>query len=206
MPARGACGLAHFLPTSAFALLTRTNFCNLDSTSHFNDQGEDNISGMMLPREEEWMRPSQPTPQRAVESQLSSLGLLDEEHVATFRNALGNLLLTEASESTYAEIFDGLPTLDTWYEFHSWAPRTGNPIVELEHKEVCAGSREKAQKLRSEFDVYILLFPSQVFQMQILSIPEGLVRRTDWFCPSACAINKTPFPGKVNKKANALSS
>ncbi|KAL2282383.1 hypothetical protein FJTKL_10986 [Diaporthe vaccinii] len=52
----------------------------------------------------------------------------------------------------------------TWYEFHSWAPRTGNPIVELEHKEVCAGSREKAQKLRSEFDVYILLFPSQLLR------------------------------------------
>ncbi|KAG6354041.1 hypothetical protein INS49_005012 [Diaporthe citri] len=100
----------------------------------------------------------------AMESQRSSLGLLDEEHMAIFRNALGNLLLTEASESTYAEIVDGLPTLDPWNEFHFWAPVAGNPIRELEHKELCAGSREKAQKLRSEFDVYILLFPSQLLR------------------------------------------
>lgn len=176
MPVRGACGLANFLPTSAFALLTRTDFCNLTSTSHFNKQGKENTYGMWWSHDQHDMPPSRPTPQRAVESQLSSLGLLDEEHMAVFRNALGNLLLTEISESTYAEIFDGLPTLDSWYDFHFWAPRTGNPIVEPEHKELCAGSREKAQKLRSEFDVYILLFPSQVCQMQILSTSKGMVR------------------------------
>lgn len=111
-----------------------------------------------------------------MESQLSSLRLLDEEHTAVFRNALENLLLTEASESAYAEIFDGLPTLDSWNEFHFWAPVKGNPIVELEHKELCAGSREKSQKLRSEFDVYTLLFPSQVCQLQIFNLPVGMVR------------------------------
>lgn len=168
--------LGPFLPTSAFALLTRTDFCNLNSTSHLNEQGKENIYGMFWSNEQHSMPASQPTPQRAVEGRLSSLGLLDEEHMAIFRNALENLLLTEASESTYAEIFDGLPTLDSWNEFHFWAPRAGNPIVELEHHELCAGSRERAQKIRSEFDVYMLLFPSQVCQMQVSSIPEGTVR------------------------------
>lgn len=91
--------------------------------------------------------------ERATEAQLSSLGVLDGEHMAIFRNALDNLLLTEISESTYAEIVDGLPTLDSWYAFHFWVTATGNPIVELEHKELCPRSREKARRLRSEFDV-----------------------------------------------------
>lgn len=111
------------------------------------------------------MTPSPFASKRAADDQLSSLGVLDEEHMIIFRNALENLLLTEVSESTYAEIIDGLPTLDSWNEFHYWVPATGNPIVEMDHKELCAGSREKAQRLRSEFDIYILLFPSQVSQI-----------------------------------------
>lgn len=108
-------------------------------------------------------------PERLAETQLSSLGLLDEEHMATFRNALEKLLLIGVSESTYAEIFDGLPTLDSWNEFHYWVPAAGNPVIELGHKELCAGSREKTQKLVSEFDIHVLLFPSQVCQSRLFS-------------------------------------
>lgn len=104
---------------------------------------------------------SDPTPERPTEDQPSSLGLLDEGHMNTFRNALEKVLLTEVSESTYAEIADGLPTLDSWNEFHYWVPGM-NPVMELEHKELCAGSREKAKKLRTEFDIYTLRFPTQV--------------------------------------------
>jgi hypothetical protein len=57
----------------------------------------------------------EPDQQRCAGLRLSSL-----EHVATFRNVLGNPLLTEVSESTYAEIFDGLPTVDSWNESHRW--------------------------------------------------------------------------------------
>lgn len=107
------------------------------------------------------MSVSDPTPERPTEDQPSSLGLLDEGHMTTFRNALENVLLTEVSESTYAEMVDGLPTLDSWNEFHYWV-RGMNPVVELEHKELYAGSREKAKKLRAEFDIYALRFPTQV--------------------------------------------
>ncbi|KAI3394112.1 hypothetical protein diail_3236 [Diaporthe ilicicola] len=99
---------------------------------------------------------SNPTPEMPAENQLSRLGLLDKHHVATFRNALDKVLLTEASESTYAEIVDGLPTPASRNDFHYWVPGKGNPIKELENKELCTGSREKARKLRSEFDVYTM--------------------------------------------------
>lgn len=104
---------------------------------------------------------SDPTLERLTEGRLSSLGLLDEAHMTTFRNALEKVLLIEVSESTYAEIIDGLPTLDSWNEFHYWVPGI-NPVVELEHKELCGGSRERAKKLRTEFDIYTLRFPTQV--------------------------------------------
>lgn len=137
--------------------------------------------------------------QRAAETQLSSLGVLDGEHMAIFRNALDNLLLTEISESTYAEIIDGIPTLDSWNEFHYWVTAIGNPIVELEHKELCAGSREKARRLRSEFDVYILLFPSQVRQIPVLNILEDILSSKRLTLPICfySQENTVPVKGKV---------
>lgn len=104
-------------------------------------------------------------PESPAEIRLSNLGLLDQEHTTTFRNALEKLLLKEVSESAYAEIIDGLPTLDSWNKFHQWVSAAGNPTIELNHKELCSGSREKAQRLRTQFDVYILLFPSQVCRL-----------------------------------------
>jgi hypothetical protein len=38
----------------------------------------------------------------------------------------------------------------------------GEILVQLEHKEPCAESREKAEKLVSEFDMYTLRLPAQV--------------------------------------------
>ena len=114
--------------------------------------------------------------------QLSSLGLLDEEHMATFRNALEKLLLTEVSESTYAEIVDGLPTLDSWNVFHFWVSKPENPIKYLEHKELCAGSREKAKRLRAEFDIYILRYPTEACLRSSLLLHEIRIRDMSHLC------------------------
>lgn len=139
---------------------------------------------------------SDPTPERLKEDQLSSLGLLDEEHMTTFRNALEKVLLTEVSESTYAEILDGLPTLDSWNEFHYWVPGI-NPVVELEHKELCGGSRERAKKLRAEFDIYTLRFPTQVCSsITFVSQREGPEGKG--------SIKQMPFPAR-EEKANDKS-
>lgn len=91
-------------------------------------------------------------------NQFASLDLLDAEHIAVFRHALDNTLRTEAAETAYAEIIDGLPTIDSWCEFHSRL-LTGHPIRDLNHSELCTGSLEKAKRLRTEFNIYLLSFP-----------------------------------------------
>lgn len=88
--------------------------------------------------------------------QLASLGMLDAEHMAAFRRALDNILLTEAAENAYAEIIDGLPTRDSWLDFNPWRP--GHPFEELKHDKLCPGSLEKARQLRSDFDIPMLCF------------------------------------------------
>lgn len=99
-------------------------------------------------------------PSEARAQAASSLGLLDMEHMAVFRNALGRIFLAEITETTFSEIIDGLPTLDSWLEFDVW--QEGHPVNVLGHKELCAGTREKARKIRAEFDVYSLSFPTAV--------------------------------------------
>jgi hypothetical protein len=135
-----------------------------------------------------------PAPERPTENQFSSLGLLDEEHMTTFRNALDKVLLTEISESTYSEIVDGLPTLDLWNEFYYWVPGI-NPMVELKHKELCTGSWEKAEKLCTEFDIYILHFSTQVylfshfgFQRRKGSVEGKRIRLRLFFCHQASVL------------------
>lgn len=90
----------------------------------------------------------------------SSLGLLDAEHMAVFRSALDKILLADIAEITFSEIIDGLPTRASWLEFDFW--QEGHPVDVLGHTELCPGTREKARKLRADFDVYILSFPSTV--------------------------------------------
>lgn len=90
----------------------------------------------------------------------SSLGLLDAEHMAVFRNALDKILITDIAETTFSEIIDGLPTRDSWLAFDFW--QEGHPVDVLDHKELCSGAREKARKLRAEFDFYMLSFPKTV--------------------------------------------
>lgn len=46
-----------------------------------------------------------------------------------------------------------LARFDVWQE--------GHPVDVLKHKDLCAGTREKARNLRAEFDVYVLSFPQR---------------------------------------------
>lgn len=101
-----------------------------------------------------------PSQDRVEDPTSSSLDLLDAEHMAVFRNALNNILVTDSVESTLSEIIDGLPTKDSWLEFDIW--QEGHPVNALDHKELCPGTREKARKLRAEFDIYTLSFPTTV--------------------------------------------
>ncbi|KAL1854503.1 hypothetical protein Daus18300_011424 [Diaporthe australafricana] len=89
---------------------------------------------------------------------MSSLGVLDAEHVAVFHNALERILSAENTETTFSEIIDGLPLKGTWLEFDVW--NKDHPVNVLGHDTLCDDTREKARRFRDEFDVYILSFPT----------------------------------------------
>lgn len=96
----------------------------------------------------------------AVNTTSFSLGLLDAEHVDVFRHALQKILAAEIAETTFSEIIDGLPTRASWLRFDLWNEK--HPVNMLKHETLCDGAREKARRVREEFDIYTLTFPSSV--------------------------------------------
>lgn len=67
----------------------------------------------------------------------------DVDHYDVFTTAIGNLLRTKIAEHTFAEIIDGIPTAQTWYE--------SIPKRHIEaHRELCLGSLEAAQRSRAD--------------------------------------------------------
>lgn len=100
---------------------------------------------------------------------------LEEHHRSVFRRALSNLLATEVAEFTYAQILDGLPTVESQNESH---PRLeGHPVYELDHRELCAGSLDKAREFRAHFDPSVLLFKEQVVTIHVLQVCMNLLCR-----------------------------
>jgi hypothetical protein len=89
-----------------------------------------------------------------------NISALDDEHADAFKHALRRLLSTEVAETTYAEILDGLPTIDSFREFHLL--QQGNPVFDLEHTLICSGVVERTRKFRREFDPSQLTLPSTV--------------------------------------------
>lgn len=87
-----------------------------------------------------------------------SLSSLDGEHLASFEQALANLLATPTAEFTYAQIIDGMPTNDTYMTDH-WFYE-GLPV--LDHQQLCPGTMEKTQAFRSQFDILSLKFEPKV--------------------------------------------
>ncbi|KAG7294574.1 hypothetical protein NEMBOFW57_004650 [Staphylotrichum longicolle] len=55
--------------------------------------------------------------------------------------ALARILSTDIAELTFSEIFDGLPTEDSFREFNARMP--GNPVFQLEHTSLCPGVTER---------------------------------------------------------------
>ncbi|KAJ4310291.1 hypothetical protein N0V84_011043 [Fusarium piperis] len=84
---------------------------------------------------------------------------LEQHHQTTFRRALSNLLATEVAEFTYAQIIDGLPTVESQNE--SYPILAGHPVYELDHRELCEGSLDKAREFRARFNPSDLLFKEQ---------------------------------------------
>lgn len=87
-----------------------------------------------------------------------SLASLDGEHLASFKQALTNLLSTPTAEFTYAQIVDGMPTSHTYMTDH-WFYE-GLPV--LDHQELCPGTMDKTRAFRSQFDILSLKFEPKV--------------------------------------------
>lgn len=87
-----------------------------------------------------------------------SLASLDGEHLASFKQAMANLLSTPAVEFTYAQIVDGMPTSNTYMRDH-WFYE-GLPV--LDHQELCPGTMDKTRAFRSQFDTLSLKFEPKV--------------------------------------------
>lgn len=80
-------------------------------------------------------------------TQLGTVEVLDTEHRQAFEQALVRVLGTDVADQTFAQIIDGLPTYESYAEFH-W-PQDGHPATH--HTELCSGMLDKAREFRSAF-------------------------------------------------------
>jgi hypothetical protein len=85
---------------------------------------------------------------------MATIDVLETEHQKAFVQSLMRVLETDVAERAFAEIIDGLPTIDSYQDFH-W-PQEGHPATQ--HLELCPGMIEKARQLRSDFPATSLSF------------------------------------------------
>ncbi|KAF7563701.1 hypothetical protein G7046_g391 [Stylonectria norvegica] len=87
---------------------------------------------------------------------LESPDALCQRFSQPFLQALSNILATDVAEFTYAQILDGLPTVQSLTESFSYI--RGHPVLEMNHAGLCEGYLEKARDFRSQFDPSHLRF------------------------------------------------
>lgn len=90
-----------------------------------------------------------------------SVSTLGPDHFAIFKQGLRNILSTELTEFTMAQLVDGLPTIDTYRENRSARNLVGDhPIKSHEH--LCEGAIERTREFRDSFDPSVLEIKSSV--------------------------------------------
>ena len=104
--------------------------------------------------------PPVPPPVRTEVTETLSPQILSLEHLDAFKKAAVNVLSTQLAEFTFAQIFDGLPTLPSFVEFHSLRNCDGHPATQ--HETLCDGSVKRFQAFRSAFDPLSLKFSPSV--------------------------------------------
>lgn len=75
---------------------------------------------------------------------------LDAEHASHFQLAVRNILATAAAQDVYAQILDGLPTIETWEAY--LIPMRSHPIYKLNHTVACEIAVEKMTEYARTFD------------------------------------------------------
>jgi hypothetical protein len=90
----------------------------------------------------------------------SDISALDSLHADAFKQGLARILSTQVAEFTFSEILDGLPTEDSYHEFHlSGLRKYGHPVFELNHTSLCPGVIKRVRNYRDAFDPQSLTFP-----------------------------------------------
>ncbi|KAH7236976.1 uncharacterized protein BKA55DRAFT_597482 [Fusarium redolens] len=80
-------------------------------------------------------------------AEMATIDVLGTMHRQAFVQSLLRVIETDVAETTFAEIIDGIPTIDSYRDFH-W-PQDGHPATQ--HLDLCPGMIEKACQLRSDF-------------------------------------------------------
>lgn len=91
-------------------------------------------------------------------SVIMSFASPDGDHLASFEQAMTNVLSTPLAEFTHAQIVDGMPTSDTYMRDH-WHYE-GRPA--MNHHDLCPGTMEKTRAFRSQFDDFSVRFETKV--------------------------------------------
>ncbi|KAI0145631.1 hypothetical protein GGR57DRAFT_480146 [Xylariaceae sp. FL1272] len=107
-------------------------------------------------------RPPIPPPVRANLAETLPPDNLDPEHLETFTLALTNLLRSDVTESTFAQILDGFPTLSSFGQSHFVELSSDHPLTG--HESLCPGAVEKMREFRSTFDIRCLRFSPMALQ------------------------------------------
>lgn len=89
-----------------------------------------------------------------------AIDVLDLDHCHSLTRALRNVLSTDLAQVTYAQLIDGLPTMDTVYDMRGYMILEGFPL--LAHEKLCEGAAERARLFCATFDPGALQFDSLV--------------------------------------------
>ncbi|KAH6844734.1 hypothetical protein B0I37DRAFT_167511 [Chaetomium sp. MPI-CAGE-AT-0009] len=91
---------------------------------------------------------------------MKPINTLKTPHRDILLRAVANLLSSPIAKETYAQIVDGLPLSHVAWDRYGGSLCSGHPLLE-EHKELCPGVAEEAQKLCSGLDIGSFLMLSQ---------------------------------------------
>ncbi|KAL2140524.1 hypothetical protein VTI28DRAFT_3728 [Corynascus sepedonium] len=92
-------------------------------------------------------------------------------HREILTRAIANVVASPIARQTFAQIVDGLPLSDVACDSFSGCLCSFHPLLN-EHKELCPGVAEEAQKLCSSFDTSTLLMSSKLLH-DYESAPQG---------------------------------
>ncbi|UNI24005.1 hypothetical protein JDV02_009786 [Purpureocillium takamizusanense] len=89
---------------------------------------------------------------------------LSAGHVAALKRAIVNVLSTPEAEFAFAQIIDGLPTAESFTEFHLFYPADDGEHPVAEHLDLCDGALDAAREARTKLNPLALRFDPHVLQ------------------------------------------